>query len=221
MLNVISEQKKKMKKVYIVFLSLLLTTLANAQVMYERSFIYKSSVETIPYLSFPKISRDWNSRYTMGDLIVSSEGEVYDAKDWSLLTTIPSFPEKSELIITSKNFFTNDDKVVFLVKVGNSVLCLYDDKGEKIQEIGTAGSVQLFQLNNGDWKMIVFIAELQDTDGKWYDKYDLYSLPGDGTVTKIKAPTTRQNTRKYLCDEQVLIESNEKTYTIQGQEVKR
>lgn len=52
-------------------------------------------------------------------------------------------------------------------------------------------------------------------------KYDVYSLPGNGVATDVSdVSAPRQNARKYLHKDQVLIDSNDKTYTIQGQVVK-
>ena len=53
------------------------------------------------------------------------------------------------------------------------------------------------------------------------DKTYIYSVPGNGesaNVSKVSAP--RYNTRKYLHDNQVLFDSNERTYNMQGQQVK-
>ena len=52
-------------------------------------------------------------------------------------------------------------------------------------------------------------------------KYDYYSLPGNDETTDInEVSVPRHNTRKYLHNDQVLINSNEKTYNIQGLQVK-
>lgn len=50
---------------------------------------------------------------------------------------------------------------------------------------------------------------------------DIYSLPGSGETQDISSNSApRYSSRKYLLNDQVLIDSNERTYTVQGLEVK-
>jgi hypothetical protein len=75
-------------------------------------------------------------------------------------------------------------------------------------------------MKDNTFKLIVhrFVGESYDTR-KFYT--DIYSLPGNGVPTEIQdVSSPHRNSRKYIENNQVLIDSNEKTYTITGQQVK-
>ena len=49
----------------------------------------------------------------------------------------------------------------------------------------------------------------------------IYSLPGNGEAQDVETPSApRKSARKVLKKDQVLVENADKTYTLQGQEVK-
>ena len=54
------------------------------------------------------------------------------------------------------------------------------------------------------------------------DKYytNVYSVPGNGEAQAISNPSPKRNARKIAREGQVLVETENNTYTLQGQEVK-
>ena len=97
----------------------------------------------------------------------------------------------------------------------------YDDdsnygslQGEKIK-LGKAGNVlKLFVPKNKRNENYGYVS----FNGEW----DIYSLPGEGSMqdfVSISSPN-KMTTRKFIQNDQVLIESNDQTFNMQGQRIK-
>ena len=100
---------------------------------------------------------------------------------------------------------------------------IIDEEGKVLLEFGNAVNITtiLFYMKS-TWYMLCWMSV-------WNDEHTaismnqtiIYSLPGSGEaadVRDISAP--RNNARKYVYKDQVLIDSNNHTYTVTGQEVK-
>jgi len=63
-----------------------------------------------------------------------------------------------------------------------------------------------------------FIITTKDSN---YDyKTYIYALPAKGATKNHEVSSTKIESRKYLRNDQVLIDSNERTYTLTGQQVR-
>lgn len=110
----------------------------------------------------------------------------------------------------SRNIFTNDGKWAWIRAKESKQIEIVTENGQILATMqGYIGA--LLKIRD---KYILGV------ETAW-NKYNIYSLPGNGEATDVSEVSAPQkNARKYLHNDQVLIESNEKTYTIQGQEVK-
>ena len=126
----------------------------------------------------------------------------------------------------SKNYFTTDGKICFLYHEYSGSYpdfvvekChIMDEDGNIVYDITDKPFYEGSTVYNiGDTYYLVLHGLLST------DKSYIYALPGNGDettdVNEVSAPR-HNNARKYLHNDQVLIDSNEKTYTIQGQEVR-
>jgi len=206
-----------MRRSIFILMTLLAATFANAQITLEHTF--DGWIDDLPFSAK-------NYIYTLGDIFVQRlNGNVYvtDAHTYNA-TIVPSVIANQGLWLTAKGYLTTDNRICFIVSNGSKTtpnethqISIYDENGTMIQDLGSCNdeSLKLFQLKNGEYKLCFYrkIGENYQTE--------IYSLPGNGTPTNAVNPIApRHNARKYLRNEQVLIESEERTYTIQGQEVK-
>ena len=103
-------------------------------------------------------------------------------------------------------------------------LRLVDEDGNVLSTIPYTGDTKqtflsLVKIGN---KYKLFVPIGNDTSEIPYS-YDIYSLPGTGdSSVDVMSPVSprRSSTRKYLHNDQVLIENADRTYTLTGQEVK-
>lgn len=100
---------------------------------------------------------------------------------------------------------------------------IIDEDGNLLLDLGNSlsSSILLFHMNNA-WYMLYWKSEWNDTHTAAVINQTLvYSLPGDGESADVsEVSTPRHNVRKYLHNDQVLIDSNNRIYNLQGQEVK-
>jgi hypothetical protein len=140
----------------------------------------------------------------------------------------------------SKGIFTTNGKWTCLVteykkenlKDGNGTILGEVKKVKELRLVDEDGTILSIIPYTGDTKQTslslvkigdtykLFVPTGDDTSAVPY-AYDIYSLPGNGEATDVsEIPAPRHDARKYLHNDQVLIDSNDKTYTLQGQEVK-
>ncbi len=116
--------------------------------------------------------------------------------------------------LVSRNIFTTDNKVCFITVTGDGKQGIYNEDGQLVQLIKEGGRDYMPYMIHVNDKYLLLL--------QGYNDAYIYSLPGDGEATdvdEVSAPR-RNNARKYINNDQVLIDSNDRTYTIQGQEVK-
>ena len=114
--------------------------------------------------------------------------------------------------INTTNINTNEYQKVMII----------DEDGNVLYDLGSMnqGVANVFNMN-GSWYLLYHTYSWNEEHTViGINKTDIYSLPGKGDaadVSEVSAP--RRNARKYIHNDQVLIDSNERTYNIQGQQV--
>ena len=125
----------------------------------------------------------------------------------------------------SKNYFTSDGKICFLYYEYSGtypnfvvVKChVMDEDGKVVYDFTDVPFHEGSYVYNIDGAYYLVIEDILTSPSKSY----IYALPGSGEATDVdEVSAPRRNIRKYLQNDQVLIDSNDKTYTIQGQEVR-
>ena len=120
----------------------------------------------------------------------------------------------------SRNIFTTDGKVAF-VRWANNHLSVYDEDGTLVSDLQDSDSnFGIFPVD-GFWKLII---QEDKWDSETYTssyKLYVYSLPGNGEAQAVSTPSSpKRSARKISRDGQVLVETDNNIYTLQGQELK-
>ena len=128
----------------------------------------------------------------------------------------------SGMYLFAKNVYTTDGKIAF-IRWSNYHLSIYDEDGQMIFDVQDMddSNCGIFPIN-GKWKLVIQKDEWNmETLSSTYTSY-IYSLPGMGEASQdvVTPSAPRHNVRKYLRNDQVLIENTDHTYTVTGQEVK-
>ena len=213
-----------MKKSIFMLVALFAATFANAQITLLRSFegginisingsefgssYSKPSYEYMEAPYFYESDQDSNN----DGLIVN----LYEKTDLSLYKSvhITNIGDCGLAELVSRNIFTTDNKVCFMVMTGDGKLCIYNEDGQLVitlLEDGYGYNSCIVHVN-GKYLLIV---------SKSYGQGSyIYSLPGNGEAQDIETPAVPRKARKVLKKDQILVENADKTYTLQGQEVK-
>ncbi len=154
---------------------------------------------------------------------------IYNAKDGSLYKTITKKAGCSYTLL-SRGIFTADNKWSFVTYERSNTIgwedCSFEDcKYYYTIKIQTEDGETLATLSTNafceDLVTLVKVENAYKLLVKNNTKYDFYSLPGNGEAQDVETPSApRKSARKVLKKDQVLVENAEKTYTLQGQEVK-
>ena len=217
-----------MKKSIFILAALLAATFANAQITLEHTI-------TVPldeyHISFPNLDGHESPGFNLiGDIMefrsrTSGEMSILDLHTYS--TTVLPKIANGEIWYIAKNYFTLDNRICFIVWTSNESLSetdnhehlyLYDQNGVLIQDLGSGRwcNCGLFPLINGQYMFYLGRSHMNGTTD-----IELYSLPGNGEATDVdEVSAPQRNTRKYLHNDQVLIDSNEQTYNMKGQVVR-
>lgn len=205
--------KKNMKKFILIIAALFAVTFAKAQITLENT--YNSVLIITEYQGSPfTVYGDIYASFNFGTNTV----DIIDANSLQIITT----QTYSHWFIAAKGYFSSTNEVMILTEQNNHAVLL-SQSGSIIQDLGENPVVSsgygpmpsIKTLSDGSCKLNIVFQQ----NGTYITK--LYSLPGNGVVTdlsEVSAP--RNNARKYLHNDQVLIDSNNKTYNVQGQEVK-
>lgn len=126
----------------------------------------------------------------------------------------------------SRNIFTTDGKIAF-VKWSNDNITIYDEDKNLIADLQNSDDSFGIITVNGHYKFIIAKSEWTwdneaQTGTAEYTTY-IYSLPGNGDTSEgVSTPSAprKSSARKYLRNDQVLVENADHTYTLTGQEVK-
>lgn len=221
-----------MKKSIFILAALFAATFANAQIYLEATF----PGHFLPYYDVSDFYFDCGKLpMTYGDTLA----KLYN-DDMTLYKTI-QFPSSSAQIIKrapsaikggpshgmylfSRNIFTTDGKVAF-IKWASDNISVYDEDKTLLASIPIEDEypdMGLFTIN-GKWKLIIQESVWSEvTYTSTYTTY-VYSLPGTGEAQFISSPSSSKrfsSARKITRDGQVLVETENNTYTLTGQEVK-
>lgn len=217
-----------MRKSIFIIATLFATTFASAQITYEGFFKGILTTQQNPWTGdflgerSPVLNPSVPFVIGIANGITNDTIFLYNKSDFSLYRTI-SFNENIRAAFCfAKGVYFEDEKIGFIVKLSDGYwIC--DEDGNKIYSIN-----QNIQENNID---IVGeeIIELENSIklllwSKSRGTY-IFTLPGDGSVPQAATAVStlsspKRNARKIARDGQVLVETENITYTLQGQEVK-
>ena len=219
-----------MKKSIFILAALFAATFANAQITLEHTF--EGSICGMP---FPAQADQSDFVVVYGDLLVFYVGEkgsgdikIYDAKDYSYLGSA-AYKDNMSTILITRNYFTTDNRAILLISETSRIetgensertehMYIRDLDGNIIKDFGTGEDMNacIYQLSNGDCKLS------KDSYNNDKSKTEIYSLPGNGDQA-VSAPSfipRKSSARKMVRDGQVLVETENNTYTLTGQEIK-
>lgn len=221
-----------MKKSTIILAAVVVATFANAQITLQHTF--SNEINLGWGISSSVAFALEADNYIVGNYIFEEQNNnilIYDASDCTLLQTFAKQDGETYAFI-SKGIFTTDNKWSFVVFARANTAervdipyepCSYyygaqvkTEDGNILATLTTKviceNQVKLIKVGE-NYKLVV-----ENDNGK----YDYYSLPGNGEATdvdEVSAPR-HNNTRKYINNAQVLIDNNERTYTMHGVEVR-
>ena len=201
-----------MKKSIIILATLLAATVVNAQITLEKTFDgwYTISADwygdLYHYIQSPYFYTN-NPRYENGSVIV----DLYDPEDFSLYKSISiNIGEGYNVSCVTRNILTTDGKICFsLFNRQTAVTYIYSEDGQLVASL--LGEDPSIVNVNGKYILI--------TRGS--DKTYIYSLPGNGEAQAVSTPSSpMRSARKITRDGQVLVQTDNNTYTLTGAEVK-
>ena len=233
-----------MKKSIFIIAALLAATFTNAQITYECTIDYAlylgSGVEIIghnPYsssTSYGGVSYDGLS--IVGEYLWSFTGDdthsTYNILDANTLSVVKSFniteDTKEFGVLFARGIFTTDSKWAWIImRSENNEIAIVTENGTTIAKLPweydsssySNNIVPVLLKTKTTYKLVV--PRHLNPEQTYEISYDIYSLPGNGESSQdVIAPVAPRNSRKVLKKDQVLVENADRTYTLQGQEVK-
>lgn len=139
---------------------------------------------------------------------------LYDVDDFSLYKTIEiDNVSGSTVCLVSRNILTTDNKVCFCITGGDEHSYIYNEDGQLIATINGDGNIPPSLLKVNDRYLLV--------SRQTYDKTYIYSVPGNGEAQAVSSPSSpKRSACKIARDGQVLVQTDNNTYTLTGAEVK-
>ena len=220
-----NSQKKCMRNSIFILVTLFAATFANAQ------------ITKIGEVTADNLKVD-NDKFATGNVLYSqiSQGTQVSIKLYNLSNayiqeykTININKMSADNLIDirqmSRNFFTTDGKICFLYKeisgsYPNYVIekCqIIDEDGNVVYDVTDKPWYENSVVWSIDGAYYLVLPDLKSSPVKWY----IYAIPGNGETQDISSTSApRYNSRKYVHNAHVLIDSNERTYNMQGQEVR-
>ena len=237
-----------MRKSIFIIAALFAATFANAQITLEKTLngqyfihtafcpnydIYNYGYPILPVTPAPFL---YDINGTEGGCSVT----LVETKNYSTYKTI-NLVAKQLIGLNDRKYYIEGDeriyaitydilasnKAAFIVPItyfsegaGNYYTAAYvivDEDGTIVKKFAVSDGYKapfLVKLG-GEYKLVVYREQ-----GSTYTT-EIYSLPGNGEIQDIETPVApRSSARKVLKKDQVLVENADKTYTLQGQEVK-
>ena len=167
---------------------------------------------------------------------------AYNLLDANTLSLVKSFivgdETKAEdtyfLHLVSRGIFTTDGKWAgVIMNPDNNEIAIVTEDGNTIAKLpweydsssySTTNNIEPFLLKTKTTYKLVVPRLTKVTSGEYTSmehSFDIYSVPGNVESSQdIIAPVAPRNSRKVLKKDQVLIENADRTYTLQGQEIK-
>lgn len=239
-----------MKKSIFILAALFAATIANAQITLEHSFAIESGYtsECLPYLPCSYINSMQlftNKGYVTGvqelpcsyymnitfkdnkrikDLIFINPEDFSTYKTLNLSSYDISFSYES-LCAIAYDIFSVDKIALIFKEQSSGNLVIIDEDGIELMRINCYGRFNRIMIDriNNQWKLIVPAASSEDR--YTLSSVDIYSLPGDGSEPDFSQATNtlsspKRSARKITREGQVLVETENNTYDLKGQEVK-
>ena len=234
----VAEQEKQfiiMKKSIFILAALLAATFANAQITLEKTLdgfytisanydegIFDHYVQS-PYFYNTQIQKNEPSvphepiqgaprRANASNKCVLN---LYDVDDFSLYKTIEiENVTGSYVCLVSKNILSTDNKVCFCIPggYGTNQSYIYNEDGQLVATINGDGNFPPSLLKVNDRYLLIC---------RDYEKTYIYSVPGNGEAQAVSTPSSpKRSARKIARDGQVLVQTDNNTYTLTGAEVK-
>lgn len=198
-----------MKKSIFILAALFAATFANAQITLEHTF---NGTLRVPHEII-----DINGR-TLGDIYAYEDNGTLVCIDpltynESARITIPGMKFYDMM---AKNIYSTDGLIGFITmdKTYAGHAYVYNQNGIMLADLGECFYICLIKISSG-YKLVVY----RETDS--VRTTSVYSLPGNGESQDIVSPSSQERSaRKIARDGQVLVETENSTYTLRGQEVK-
>ena len=220
-----------MKKSIFILAALLAATFANAQISLEHQFNgdirFGTGIQLIDHcFAYSGTTRVFGAYFCdVQDNFVT----IYDAFDYSVVKTI-NVPANSFVGLISKGIFTTDGKWAYVLYQQTTeptglAWSPYYYSMKVVDEDGNAltNNIQKTTLEGGSSYLLkVNNSYILAVENNSENTYDIYSLPGNGdSSTDIVSPSSpKHSARKIARDGQVLVETENNTYTLQGVEAK-
>ena len=219
-----------MKKILLTFLVLFCTITGYAQIKLEHTFDCGKGSKfnfRLPYCE--SVVEVGGKSGLWGNIIVvidqSGNTQILDLDTYK--DYVYELPQYSRIVLTAKGFFTGDDRICFVVEKENINTPLgdeyhhyyiYDINHKVIQDLGIGYSVSCGIIRLGEGQCKFYICR-HHRDSKC--EFAIYSLPGNGITTDmdVMPDSHHSSVRKYFHNDQVLIESDDSTYNLQGKQV--
>ena len=213
-----------MKKSIFIFAALFATTFANAQITLLQSdvnLVIGSNVELIksPFLDDGHLN-DNNiviGYYILDDKTSDDEQTLYIYDED--LTLVKSFTLEQlgvsnidNVAFISRNIFTNNNAWTWIRTIESNQIEIVTENGQVLATLqGYIRRLSLLKIRG-----TYLLCNYKSYSGE----YDVYSLPGNGETQAISNPSPKRNARKVAREGQVLVETENNTYTLTGTEVK-
>ncbi len=209
-----------MKKSIFILAALFVDTFANAQITLLHTFddgggfvtaninfgnTYAPDygyIEAPYFYSFPK--RMENEARTI---------DLYNKADFSLSKTIiiPEGCQGGRVSLLSQNILTTDNKICFCVSDYNGPSYIVNEDSQLIATL--EGDNPKLVMVDGRY---LLITSFDYGKGKY-----IYSVPGNGETQAVNTPySPKRSARKVARDGQVIVQTDDNTYTLTGAEVK-
>ena len=209
-----------MKKSIFVLAASFAATFANAQITLLHTFESWATISVNPYADF--YGYDLEAPYFYDLTISNGIVTLYNTEDFSVYKTIstPHVGSGFACYLVSRNILTTDNKVCFAITNESDRLnniYIYNEDAQLIATI--KGQTPCLVKVKGKYYLIAHGYTSTEDGDKYYTC--VYSVPGNGDLGEdIYTPAAPCNARKVLKNDQVLIESNGRTYDAKGQELK-
>ena len=210
-----------MKKSIFILAALFAATFANAQITLLHTFESWATISVNPYADM--YGYDIGAPYFY-DMTIAQDGivKLYNIDDFSVYKAVqtPHVGSNFACYLVSRNILTTDNKVCFALSNegdGSNNIYIYN---EDEQLIATVKSQKPSLVMVEDRYYLITHGYTYTEEGqKFYT--NVYSVPGNGESGEdVSAPIVPRNSRKVIKKDQVVVENADKTYTLQGQEVK-
>ena len=214
-----------MKKSIFVLAALLAATFANAQITLEHTF---NSWVYCPNMHYSGAVTTINGDLFIEKLNSGNHIKVYDAYTYDILADI-LVPENSSISLISRGFFMQNTSLAYLIceknnsAIDSSKRChLYIKSidGTIISDLGTCYEYEMIYFFKVGSSYKLAIEKLLNED-LTDETTEIYSLPGNGEAQAVSTPSSpKRSARKIAREGQVLVQTDNNTYTLTGAEVK-